>query len=510
MRKLLSFASLFFAGTALLFLAGCGVTPGNGTSGAAGSQVSLSMTDDPPNGVTVLFFQIGITSAALTPSSGSGSVSLLSSNTPIEVDVSQLQALSAFLSTANVPAGTYSGLSITFANPQLVIYNASDSSIANTCAVGSVCQVTPTIDNSSTVSLTSSPFPVTVSAKSPLGFLLDFHLNNVIQSDLSVNLGISNGVTVSELPPVHPQFGLLTGTVANVNASSNQFSLITRDGRTFTIDANSSTTFDSFPSSDCSTASISCLVSGEVVQVQVGGVESKGVLLASAVTYEQAAGQQTAEGTIIGLSNSNGPTVMTLILHRTPFGSDSLPLGGMAQVTVSGSAAFSIDSNGFALPAGLAFTGTSDLYVGQEVTVDVAAGSLTTSRSSNGSSGNSSGSGMWSMPSSASFTTDNVELEPSQVTGSITAVASSTSGFTLSSPPSLCFGHWSSGTWTPTIITVDTTSQTNYFNLNPDSFSGIAANGLVSVRGWLFPPASGSTSPTIAAESIVGRPNGFF
>ncbi len=503
MRKLAILLFSGITGITLLLLAGCGTTASNVASSATGSQVSLSMTDDPPNGVTVLFFQIGITSATLTPSSGSGSVSLLSGSTPIEVDVTQLQALSAFLSTASVPAGTYKSLSITFANPQLVIYNASDSSIASTCAIGTVCELTPTIDDSATLNFTSAPFPVTVSASSPLGFLLDFHLNNVIQSDLSVNLGATNGVSVSELPSTHPQFGFLTGTVANVNASGDQFSLITRDGRTFTIDTNTSTTFDDFPSSDCSTASISCLVSGEVVQIQVASVESKGVLLASNVTYEQAAGQQTAEGNIIALNTSGSSTVMTLILHRTPFNSDSLPLGGMAQVTVGGSATFSIDSNGFTLPSGLAFTGTSDLYVGQEVTVDVAAGTLTTSDSP-------SGNGKWGPPPSASFTTDTVELEPSQVTGSVSAVTSSTSSFTLSSPPSLYFGRWSSGSWTPTTINVDTTSQTNYYNLNPDNFSGIATNGIVSVRGWLFAPASSSTSPTVAAEDIVGRPNRFF
>lgn len=506
MRKLASLTSLIFAGTVVLLLAGCGMTSGSGASGASGTPISLSMTDDPPNGVTVLFFQIGIASATLTPASGSGTVSLLSSNTPIEVDVTQLQALSAFLSTANVPAGTYNSLNITFANPQLVIFNASDSAIASTCAIGSVCQLTPTVDDSAMVNFTSAPFPVMVSQNTPLGFLLDFHLNNVIQSDLSVNLGVSDGVTVSQLPPTHPQFGFLTGTVSNINASGNQFGLTTRDGRTFTIDANSSTTFSSFPASDCSTAGISCLVSGQVVQVQVGGIESRGVLLASSVTYVQAAGEQSAEGNIIGLNTSNGSTVITLVLHRALFSSsssDTLPLGGIAQVTAGSSATFSVDSSGFTLPSGLSFANASNLFVGQEVTVNVAAGSLTTSNKS-------SGPGMWGPPPSVSFTTDSVELEPSQMTGNITAVAASTSSFTLSSPPVFSFAHLAPGSWTPTTVNVDTTSQTNYLNLNPDSFSGLTANSLVSVQGWLLPPASGSTSPTLAAENIVGRPNGFF
>jgi Domain of unknown function (DUF4382) len=499
-------AALFFTGAMLASLVGCGRTPGNDISnglGSGSSEVSLSITDEPPSGVTVLFFQIGITSAYLTPASGSATISLLNNNMPIEVDVTQLQAISAFLSAANVPAGTYNSLSIEFANPQLVIFNASDSSIASTCAVGSICQLTPTINNSATVTFASTPFPVTIGQNSQLGFLLDFYLNNVIQSDLSVNLGASNGVTVSELPSFHPQFGFLVGTVANVSTSGNNFSLITPDGRTFTVDVNSSTTFDDFPSSNCATGSIACLVSGQVVQIQVASIEPKRVLLASSVTFLQAAGQQMVEGNIIGLSTSGGTTTMTLILHRTPFNSGNLPLGGEAQVDISSSATFSADLNGFTLPAGLAFTGTSDLVVGQEVTVQVTAGSLTTSSGSGGF-------GMWGPPPSVSFTTDSVVLEPSQITGNITTVDSSTSSFTLSIQPSMFFGHSSSGTSTSSTINVDATSQTNYFNLNPDSFSGLAPNSMVSVQGWLFPPASGASSPTMAAENVVGRPFGFF
>ena len=150
------------------------------------------MTDDPPAGVQVLFFQVSLTAATLTPQSGSP-VSLLSGNTPVQIDVTQLQALSAFLSTADVTAGPYTGLNLTFASPQLVIFNQSDSSLGSNCAVGSVCQLTPAFDNSTdSLSFTTAPFPVTVSATSPLGFLVDFHLNTVIQSDLSVNLAAAN------------------------------------------------------------------------------------------------------------------------------------------------------------------------------------------------------------------------------------------------------------------------------------------------------------------------------
>lgn len=497
------FLSLFI-GLILLFLAGCSSSPvsKSAANDQSGVPVSLSITDDPPNGVTVLFFQINLTAAYLTPASGSSSVSLLSNNTPIQIDVTQLQAISAFLSTANVPTGPYNSLTLTFANPQLVIFNASDSTIASTCPLNTVCQLMPQIDNnSSTLTFSSSPFPVTVSDNTPLGFLLDFHLDQVIQSDLSVNLGVANGVTIKELPSTRPygppQFGFLFGTVQNVNTSQNQFTVQTPWGRTFTIDVNSSTTYANFPSSVCSTSSFSCLASGQIVQVQVASVQSDGSLLAAAVSYVQSASQQAVEGNIINLSTANGSTVMTLLVHWSP-NAGALPFGGLASVTVPSTAMLSVDSGSFTIPAGLSFASASDLLVGQAVQVEVVSGTL----SSTG------GQGPWGPPR-VSFTTNSVELEPSQITGTITATNLSQSSFTIATFPNF-FAPWSNSNWAPTQITVDATSQTNYENLSPDSFAGLSANSLVSVRGWLFSTPSGATPSTQVAETVVGRSSGYF
>jgi len=498
---------LLSVGLIVLFLAGCSSSPVsnsslNNNSGNSGVPVSLSITDTPPNGVTVLFFQISLTQAYLTPASGSGNVSLLNNNTPIQVDVTQLQALAAFLSTANVAGGIYNSLTLTFASPQLVIFNASDQAIASTCPINTVCRLTPQIDNnSSTLTFSSAPFPVTVGDNTPLGFLLDFHLDQVIQSDLSVNLGVTNGVTINELPSTPPsgppQFGFLLGTVQKVNASQNQFTVQTPWGHTFTIDVNGSTIYQNFPSSVCSTSSFSCLASGQIVQVQVASVQADGSLLAGTVSYVQAASQQVVQGNIINLSTANGNTVMTILVHWSP-DAGALPFGGVASVTVPSTAAFSVDSGDFTIPAGLSFASTSDLLVGQNVQVDVVSGTLSSS----------DGKGPWAPPS-VSFTTDSVELEPSQITGMITATNSSQSSFTIATFPNL-FAPWFNSNWTPTQISVDTTSQTTYQNLTPDSFSGLTENNLVSVRGWLFSSPSGATPTTQVAETVHGRGNGYF
>lgn len=486
-------------------LAGCGNTMIHSVPAQGNVPVSLSMTDDPPQGVAVLFFQVSLTGATLTSSSGT-TVSLLNNNTPIQIDVTELQALSAFLSTADLTAGTtYDSLSLTFASPELVIFNASDTSLGSSCAVGSICQLAPSFDGSTTLNFTSSPFPVTMAANSPLGFLVDFHLNKVIQPDLSVNLGVANGITVAELPsmPHHPQFGNVTGEVESVDPAKNEFTILTTWGRTFTIDTTSSTTFDDFPVSACTTAGIGCVANAQVVQVQVAGVASKGVLTASQVTYEQAGGTQTVEGTILDilpLPTPAGEEVVQMLLHRTPNAASDVPMGGVATVTFVSGAAYSIDNNGFTIPSGLTFTGTADVYPGQTVSVAIDQGTLQ-------SGGGGNWGGGWGPPSTVSFSSNSVALEPTQVTGRITALDSTDQSFTLgfNLPGFIPFPNL------PSAFNFDvlTTSQTAYQGFNPESFDGLATQQFVSVDGWLFPPVS-TGPPQVAAQSVVSHSNGWF
>lgn len=515
MRKVIG---ILCASGVMALLAGCSTSSNNsvntstqtGTGTADQAAVSLSMTDDPPAGVDVLFFQVSLTAAALQPSdSTAAAVSLLNNNTPVQIDVTQLQTLSAFLSTANVAGGTYSSLSLTFGSPQLVIFNQSDTALGSTCAVGSVCTLTPTVDNSATVSFTTTPFPVTVSAGSPLGFLVDFHLNTVIQSDLSVNLGVTNGITVKQLPPpstpVPPQFGYVSGTVGAPDTTNNTFPLVTRDGRTFTIDTSGSTTYSNFPASACSTAGFGCLAQGQVVQVQVTSFAMGGVLTAGTVTYVQSASQQTVEGTIIGilpLPTPAGEEIVQVLLHFSPTATSSLPLGGVATVTLASTATYSIDDSGFTMPAGDVFTGPTDVTVGQTVQLMVAPGTL-------GAASAPSFMGGWGPPQTVAFTASSVELEPSQMSGMITTLDSTTNSFALGF--NFSFFPWpNAGALTAVLANVQTTSQTTYNGFSPESFSGLATNDVVSVSGWIFPAATAGTAPTMVAQSVMLRPNAMF
>jgi hypothetical protein len=491
---------------ALLFMAGCGSQSSMNTTtnpSAATAPVGLTVTDTPPDGVTVLFFQLSITGATLTSDSGA-SVSLLSSSNPIPVNVSQLLTDSAFLGSTDVTAGTYTSLSLTFANPELTIFNASNSSISSSCAIGSVCQLTPAT-TPLTLTFSSTPFPITVEAGTPLTLKLDIHLNTIIQSDLTVNLAATNGVTLSVLPS-SLRLGRLKGTVQSVG--TDQFTLQSRWGKTFTILVNSSTVY-SFPSSACSADDFSCLAAGQVVKVMVS-LQSDGSLLATQVDYIQLASQGSVEGIIIGLSTAtDGSTVMDLILQEEPYSSHPAGLGRghHASVTVpTTGVAYAVDSGSFTIPSGLTFASASDLEVGQDVLVEVPTSVTTSAATGLSTFAQSTPFGRGGV----SFTTNSISLEPSQITGTVAAIDAGSLSFSLATlprffvPPSATPGG--APPWAPVIITVQTSGDTTFTNFTTSDITGLAVNNVVSVHGWVFSTPSGTTTTTVAADSVLLRP----
>src|SRR5262249_36466447 len=153
-----------------LGVAGCGggtpsVTPPP-TQGSA--LVSVSLHDMPPSGVTVISFQATITGMTMQPTS----VSIL--DAPITLEMTQLQAMSAYIGTVSVPAGNYTGMTITLATPRMTFLNNTGAMMGGTgmmgggtCANGQICQLTPTMMASS-ITISGSPFPVTVQVNAPL------------------------------------------------------------------------------------------------------------------------------------------------------------------------------------------------------------------------------------------------------------------------------------------------------------------------------------------------------
>lgn len=453
-RTVTLLAALLFASALLV---SCGGGSSSFTPSPGSTAFSLTMTDAPPAGVTVLSFEVTVTGAVLQP----GNVSLVSS--PLRVEVTQLETERAFLITRGVAAGTYQGITVTFANPEMTIKNDSGAAIGG-CAAGAVCELQPSLTTSS-VTFTGAPFPLTLGASTSTGLLLDFNLNQSVQSDLSVTPTIS----FTQLPVVKEtdedeldELDDLEGMITAVDSANNQFTLqVTESGQSLTLKVDSNTQFEGFNPN-----AFSSLKTGQIVEASAK-LQGSGILLATKVELKQQENEEELEGTIVSVDSLT--QFKMVVLDEVP-DMAGVSVGNPVTVTLQSNASFSVDSEDLSLSSDLTFNSSADLMVGQNVEV----------RPVTGSSG-------------ASIVTDQVRLRSTQLTATI----SSTNGsnFTVGNLPSL---FTSSGTLS---IEVRTSSQTEFENVS--SAAGLSAGDTVSLRGLLFKSLTGP--PVMTAVKVVKR-----
>jgi len=206
------YAAAIFSAAAFLVMGGC--SGRSDTTSANEVPIVVTVHDAPATGTSVLDFQIQITGIALQESTGSSKTVNLLAN-PVTVNLTSLQTQSELLATTSAPAGTYSGMMITFANPSATVYNSSGSSFTvggTACAAGTSCLYTPKL-NQSSATITSSPFPLTLTKGSPLSLAIDFNVNNSLQSDSTVTPSVT--VTATTTP-------LADGNLAEVSGVTGQ------------------------------------------------------------------------------------------------------------------------------------------------------------------------------------------------------------------------------------------------------------------------------------------------
>src|SRR5260370_5028431 len=156
----------------------------------------------------------------------------------------------------------------------------------------------------------------------------------------------------------------------------------------------------------------------------------------------------------------------------------SFSMGAPVTVTPTMMATFSIDTSGFMFPSDLKFASAADLMVGQEVRLHPTG-----------------------TPPNLMVTVDQVQLEPSFVTGTITAfnTSSNPQTFTLGSLPSY---FTNAGIMS---IQVDVLATTQFETEEDQTLSclgSLKSGDVVSVRGPLFKTM---TMPSMAAEKVVKR-----
>ena len=459
---------------------GCGGTASiNPRPGPGTSLVSITVTDTPPAGVTVISFEVTITGATLNP----GSVSLVS--TPIQIEVKRLETEAAFLTAVNVPAGTYSSITFTFANPELTFKNDTGAPIpipGGNCAVGTVCEIKPAVSGSVTYS--GAPFPVTIVANTPTGFLVDVNLNNIITSGMGVDFNAAGALVVMQLPlPGRPLGELheiedVSGVVANKDAANNQFTLQTTRGN-LTVKVDNMTVFEDFDEGTppCVVNNFTCVQNGQSVEVDLRMMTSlaAGTLLARKVELEDNAADDELDGVITSVDSA---TQFKMVLIEEMRNVAGVEVGNVLTVTLATGATFRVDDNGLTIPAGLkgAFEGatdTSQLLAGQ--TVEVRRGSSS---------------------SGTAISTDRVRLRNTRFTAKV-AGAPAPPNFNVNNLP----GLFTNAVPPITQIQVQTQAAT-VFEGGITGVSGLADGNTVSLRGLLF---KSTPDPELIAKKVRKR-----
>ena len=422
--------------------------------------VALSFRDMPPAGVSVLSFEITVVSGELLP----GHVPLV--NSPINVEIEKLETETAFLNLGSVTPGNYTSIQVTFFNPSLTFLDTTGSR----CPINQVCQIKPSLNSS----VVNAPFPISVSANSLVGLVVDLDLNNSIQNDLSV----TPTITVAQLPALQGTGQLeeieFVGQVKNVG--NNQFTIQAFfSGLTLTVNVDGNTQFEDFGA--CQAGNISCLAMNQIVEVELG-LMSGGTLLAKEIELEANAQDQEVEGLITSVDS---PTQFKMVVLDEEPGVNQVAEGNLVTITLLPAASFSIakkdlDTSGFS------FASSADLLVGQEVLVRP----LTVVQ------GPSAGA--------ITITTDRVRLRFSQFTATVLSVSGS--NFTVNNLPP----RFAAATPTPiTQIQVNTSSKTEFEGVS--GAGSLTAGATVSVEGLLFNTTSNPLNPVpvLVAERVRKR-----
>jgi Domain of unknown function (DUF4382) len=237
-----------FVAVVVAWLSGCG---GGGASGpttrvAESGSMFVNATDAPLP--SVVSFQVDVT--GMTVSDGvNPPVSVL--NGTQTVDFARLNGLHTLLDLNTVPAGTYTSVTVTLANPQIGYLN-----VTNPQTTPPTHPVVTTLNATSSPAVTLTQSAVTVNLASPIavnsgdtiGLSFDFDLRDSIQVDSNGQItGAVNptlklkGVTPSDSDAYIDEF---VAGVVSVNASGNSFVIQGPFGHQFTVNVNDQTEWE--------------------------------------------------------------------------------------------------------------------------------------------------------------------------------------------------------------------------------------------------------------------------
>jgi hypothetical protein len=457
-------------------------SPGGGGTATLALTFRATPLSPPPN-TNLLSFVVDINTITLTPTTGKA-VTIPLNATSFSVDLTKLQSDSVFLgASATIPAGSYSSITISITNPTLTFCTQTLGNIG--CASGSVARISGA---AAAPTITSAPFPLTLSANEKTGLTMDLNLGNALtmnatQVVTAVNLAAANVLSASTLPPTASSLATgqldfiedVTGVVTAVNATTQSVTVHTATRGSLTALADTSTVF----SPNCTAFNLSLSFSSCVV---LGHVASLDMVLNSDGTFKlleydplDTTTKDWIEGIITFTPSSS--TQFQLVANDLVLATsnsllgNSLPLAAPINISlVTGPQPFVVDTKGLIVPTN-AFSGrtdTSALMPGQTV-----AARLTAFTAASGST-------------LATATTDFLYLRFTRVTGTVATVAPPNTFTTQSFPP--FFGLTQAVT-----VQLSTGSPSTNFDGVSNS-SSLTVGQTVSINALYFGPPVGITS----------------
>lgn len=417
-----------------LFLAGCG--GGNGATTMSSTPSSGNVTLNTGDGLNdqILKFELTISAVTFTGSGGTSNTGNLISQ-PVEVEFVHEAGTFEHLADVNLPAGTYSGATLSVSNPEVVVL------------VGGVPTKIPATLTSSTITVNFSP-ALTISNSNTA--VIDFDLD--LASSVTLNGNPPTSATISatfnvttkvvnpdkeedddgEIEDVH-------GKVTAINAPN--FTIQTEQG-TITFATDSNTQFKG------SVTSLSQLKMGDIVEVD-GITKSDGTKLATKVEVEEENNNsEEVEGVITAVTGS--PATQITITHQVD--SDDNPNPPVTvDVAINSNTQFVVRPDKLLMGSAPAFD-ASHIGKGQRVEADTPSNTTTP------------------------IVADKIKLREQALVGTVAATpAPSASGFTLNLNPASAFATLTG----QTSIAVTIVSGTRE-DVTP------AAGNTVRVRGLVF------------------------
>jgi len=443
---------------AAFFLNSCSGLPGGGggTPPPTTANFTVTVTDAPPTGISFVSFNVPIISVSLTSSTGSV-VNVLSPASPIVLDMIRLQSDSVFLGTAQIPADTYTKLSIQLGVVNTIFSNNTSSTVAS-CAPNAVCSFNSGTPPVQTITFAS---PITVSGNTNVGLNVDFNLNNVVTNanGLSIDFSQANVLTIPNAPVTTGNLNAIedfTGTITS--AVGNNIKITSGTRGTLTGVVNSSTTYNGITQGAnpaCSgNPNAQCLAVNKTVSVDAT-LSAAGVVTITEVDFLDTPGIDEIEGIIYPTSTAGVYNIVVSDKVNATGNSLLTPVsaGAIIAVTLDTSVEFDVDTRNLLVSTPSGFSSSGDIFPGQEVMVHVKSATTGTL---------------------LDVVTDRVVLRYSRVTGLVNTVSGNTFTYDPTTLPTFLgtFGGQ------PTVFTV---SGVTVFDGVTD-INGLANGDNVSIR----------------------------